>query len=204
VKATSSLRPPAASAERVQEYLADFMSLLRAVDPEAVARVVDLLREARDRGSTVFVAGNGGSAATASHLANDLGKAAKSSGRRPFRVLSLTDNVPWLTALANDEGYERVFAGQMENFCAPGDVLILLSASGNSPNLLAAAALARRHGVRTIGLLGFDGGELLSLVDEALWIETRPGLYGLAETIQALLCDVMTTCLAEDVAPEQA
>src|SRR5213595_3303288 len=145
-------------------------------------RIVQRLCAARDSGAMVYVAGNGGSAATASHWVNDLGKAAKRPGRMPLRVLSLNDNGSWLTALANDEGYERVFAGQLENFAKPGDVLIVISASGKSPNLLAAVETARRYGVFSIGLLGFDGGHLVGLVDEALWLRTEIGAYGLAES----------------------
>src|SRR5687768_12438782 len=105
--------PSNVHANVVEEYLNLFRRLVDAVDVAAVCRVVDRLREARDRGCTVFIAGNGGSAATASHLANDLGKATKRSGRAPFRVMSMTDNVSWVTALANDEGYERIFTGQL-------------------------------------------------------------------------------------------
>jgi D-sedoheptulose 7-phosphate isomerase len=189
------------SPDRVaREYLRFFTRLLTTIDVEAVCRVVDRLRTARDAGATVYIAGNGGSASTGAHLANDLGKATKVSGRTPFRVLSLADNVPWLTALANDEGYERVFAGQLENFASPGDVLIVISASGNSPNLTAAVEVARSHGVLTVGLVGFDGGALKDLVDELIWVETAPGAYGPVETAHVLLCDMLATCLIEDKA----
>src|SRR5512145_1182623 len=101
------------------DYVQGFESLLRQIDAEVIGRIVHYLRSAGKRGSTIYVAGNGGSAATASHWVNDLGKATKSSGRRPMRVMSLSDNISWLTALANDEGYERVFSGQLENFARP-------------------------------------------------------------------------------------
>ena len=179
-------------------YLRAFDDVVRAIDHEALVRVVDRLRRARDAHRTVFIAGNGGSAATASHFANDLGKAAKHASRLPFRVMSLTDNASWLTALGNDEGYERVFAGQLENFASERDVLIVISASGNSPNLVLSVELAKERGVETIGLLGFDGGKLLELVDEAVWVKTEPGEYGMVETAHALLCDIVTTCLIAD------
>jgi D-sedoheptulose 7-phosphate isomerase len=130
---------------------------------------------------------------------NDLGKATKTSGRPPMRVMCLSDNVSWLTALGNDEGFERVFTGQLENFASPGDVLILISASGNSPNLLNAAGYAREEGVETIGILGFDGGKLKVMVDEALWLESSIGLYGPVETGHSVICDIITTCLIRDV-----
>jgi D-sedoheptulose 7-phosphate isomerase len=187
------------SPDRVaRDYLHFFTRLLTTIDVEAVCRVVERLRAARDAGGTVYVAGNGGSASTAAHFANDLGKATKVSGRPRFRVLSLTDNVPWLTALANDEGYERVFAGQLENFARAGDVLIVISASGNSPNLTAAVEFARAHGVLTVGLVGFDGGVLKDLVDELIWVKTPAGTYGPVETAHVLLCDMLATCLIED------
>jgi D-sedoheptulose 7-phosphate isomerase len=185
--------------ERIaRDYLRFFQALLTSIDVEAVCRVVERLRQVRDAGGTVYIAGNGGSASTAMHLANDLGKAAKVSGRTPFRVLSLTDNVPWLTALANDEGYERVFAGQLENFAREGDVLIVISASGNSPNLVRAVDFARSHRVFSVALLGFDGGVLKDRVDELIWVETARGAYGPVETAHVLLCDMLSTCLIED------
>ena len=181
------------------EYLEEFERLLGAADLEALARVVDHLRAVRDRGATVYLAGNGGSAATAAHWANDLGKATRVSRRALMRVMNMTDNVPWLTALANDERYERVFAGQLENFARPGDALVVISASGNSQNLVEAVELALRRGVTTIALLGFDGGVLKDRVDEYLLLPTRPGAYGPVESGHSVLCDILTTCLMQDL-----
>jgi D-sedoheptulose 7-phosphate isomerase len=181
-------------------YLDEFQQLLAQVDVDALARIVGLLRLARDDGATIYIAGNGGSAATASHWANDLGKATKSAGRGLIRVMCLSDNTPWLTALANDEGYERVFAGQLENFAGPDDVLIVISASGNSPNLVRAVELANERGLATIALLGFDGGILKDRVREYVWLRTEHGAYGLVESGHSVLCDIVTTCLMEDSA----
>lgn len=196
----ASIWPPAR--RLIREYLDTFQGLLEQIDVEAVATVAGHLRGARDLGATIYVAGNGGSAATATHFTNDLGKAAKRSGRAPLRVMCLSDNVSWLTALANDEGYERVFAGQLENFARPGDVLVVISASGNSPNLVAAVALARSRGMTSVGILGFDGGVLSGQVDVCLWLPSEIGLYGPVETCHALLCDLLTTCLMRDAAPD--
>lgn len=182
------------------EYLEEFQSLLGRIDMDSLSRSVQRLRVARDRNATVFVAGNGGSAATAAHLVNDLGKATKRSGRPALRVMCLADNVSWLTALANDEGFERVFTGQLENFARPGDLLIVISASGNSPNLVNAVEFARGSGVDTIGILGFDGGLLKARVDEAVWLKSRIGSYGPVETGHAVICDILTTCLIQDLA----
>jgi D-sedoheptulose 7-phosphate isomerase len=179
-------------------YLRAFRSLLHQIDQDAIARVVQRLRVARDSGALVYVAGNGGSASTASHWVNDLGKATKGSEHKPMRAMSLSDNVSWLTALANDEGYDRIFSGQLENFAQPGDVLVVISASGNSANLVQAVKLARNRGVITIGFLGFDGGALKNQVDEYLWFRTEKGAYGPVESGHALLCHILTACLAQD------
>jgi D-sedoheptulose 7-phosphate isomerase len=179
------------------DYVQGFQSLLRQIDAELIGRIAQYLRSAGNRGATIYVAGNGGSAATASHWVNDLGKATKSSGEAPLRVMSLSDNVSWLTALANDEGYDRVFAGQLENFARPGDILVVISASGNSPNLIEAVELAHRRGLFTIGFLGFDGGVLKSKVDDYLWFRTEKGAYGLVESGHSLLCHILTTCLMQ-------
>jgi D-sedoheptulose 7-phosphate isomerase len=179
-------------------FLRDFETLLQQVNLDAVERIYQILRAARDRGSTVYIAGNGGSAATAAHWVNDLGKGAKESQRAPLRVMSLSDNVSWLTALANDEGYDRVFSGQLENFAKPRDVLVVLSASGNSSNLLRAVELARSRRLVTIGFLGFDGGALKNMVDEVLLLPTRKGAYGLVESGHDLFCHILTALLAAD------
>jgi D-sedoheptulose 7-phosphate isomerase len=181
----------------VSGYLDGFARLLRGFDVDAIGRIIQHLLVARRKGATIFVAGNGGSAATASHWVNDLGKATKRSGRAPMRAMSLSDNVSWLTALANDEGYESVFAGQLENFAQPGDVLVVISASGNSPNLVRAVELAKSRGATTIAFVGFDGGVLKDMVHDYFWFPTSKGAYGLVESGHALLCHILTTCLAE-------
>lgn len=182
----------------IADYLARFSVLVASIDVDAVSGAVDALRAARDADRTVFIAGNGGSAATASHLTNDLGKATKRSGQAYVRVMSLTDNVPWVTALANDEGYERVFSGQLENFAAQGDVLIVISASGSSPNLISAVDLADEKGMTVIGLLGFDGGVLRDRVHHLLLVETPKGEYGLVESAHGVIADLLTTALIAD------
>jgi D-sedoheptulose 7-phosphate isomerase len=179
-------------------YFRSFTALLETVDMSAIERVLRQLQRARDAGATIYLAANGGSAATASHWANDLGKATKRSGRVPFRVMCLSDSTSWMTALANDEGYERVFAGQLENFAKPNDILVVISASGNSANLVRAVELARSMEMITIGMLGFDGGILKSLVSEFLWLPSEKGSYELVEDGHMLLCHVLTKCLVLD------
>jgi len=182
-------------------YLRSLERLLQKVDLSAIERVANHLRAARESGAMIYVAGNGGSAATASHWVNDLGKATKQSGCAPMRVMCLSDNISWLTALANDEGYERVFAGQMENFARSGDILVVISASGNSKNLIKAVELAKSRGVLTIAFLGFDGGVLKEMVDEYIWLPTEYGAYQLVEDGHSMLCHILTTCLMQDFLP---
>lgn len=177
------------------EYLDELRQLLDLLDLDAVDRLTQTLQRAREAGSTIFIAGNGGSSATAAHWVNDLGKATRSIWASHMRVVGLSDNVPWLTALANDEGYERVFSGQIENFARPGDILIVISASGNSPNILAAMQTARVHGMTVLALLGFDGGAALELADDTVWVPTAVGKYGLVESVHSIVCDIVTTCL---------
>jgi D-sedoheptulose 7-phosphate isomerase len=182
----------------VAHYVAELRSLLEVLDVDALDRLTQHFRTVRDAGRTVFIAGNGGSAATATHWVNDLSKAASRSGRTPFRCICLSDNVSWLTALANDEGYERVFTGQLENLATPGDLLVLISASGSSPNLIDAVRFARSRGLVTGALVGFDGGQLRDLVDACVWVETPKGAYGVVESMHSVMADMITTFLIGD------
>lgn len=172
--------------------------VLTEVEVDAVQRVAEIFREARDRGAFIYVAGNGGSSSTASHWVNDLGKATKRSGCPPLKVMCLSDNTAWFSALSNDEGYDRAFAGQLENFATAGDVLICLSASGNSTNLVRAVELARSRGLTTVALLGFDGGVLKDLVDQAVWVRTEKGTYELVEDVHSVICHAITRRLVTD------
>jgi D-sedoheptulose 7-phosphate isomerase len=182
----------------ISTHIANVRRVLGEVQEPAVERIVDIFREARDRGSFIYIAGNGGSSATASHWVNDLGKATKRSGFPPMKVMCLSDNMSWLSALANDEGYDRAFAGQLENFAMPGDVLVCISASGNSPNLMRAVELARMRKITTVALLGFDGGALKTLVDEMVCVSTEKGAYELVEDVHSVLCHAVTKCLIAD------
>lgn len=180
-----------------QTYVREFEELLKRINGDTIERIVARLAKARDAGRMIYIAGNGGSAAIASHWVNDLGKATKCSSHPPMRVMSLGDNVSWLTALANDEGYERVFSGQLENFAEVGDVLVVISSSGNSKNLVRAVELAKSRGLSTLGLLGFDGGVLRNQVDDCILVETDRGAYGLVEPAHEMICHLLTKCLAE-------
>jgi D-sedoheptulose 7-phosphate isomerase len=160
------------SLEFIRSYLDQLDTTLRALPHEQIAGIIDAVRDARDRDAQVFVVGNGGSAATASHFAVDLGKGASLNAERRFRVLSLTDNVPWLTALGNDLSYEDVFVEQLKNYARPGDLLLAISGSGNSENVLRAVRYANSIGCRTIGLAGFAGGKLREQAQECLVVDS--------------------------------
>jgi D-sedoheptulose 7-phosphate isomerase len=156
--------------QHINTYLGGLTEALGSISPAEVAQVVDLLLEAGERGSMIFVCGNGGSASTASHMACDLAKGARVAGFPPFRAIALTDSLPQLTAWANDTSYDNCFAGQLEGLGRPGDLLIAISGSGNSPNVLNAVEVARNLGMNTVGFAGFNGGKLKDLVDYALVI----------------------------------
>ena len=154
--------------DHIRNYLEDLRAALDALDLEQVQAARQLIGAARDQGRQVFLCGNGGSAATASHMANDLGKGASYGRDSRFRVIALTDNVSWMTALANDINYEAIFAEQLRNLGQAGDVLVAISGSGNSQNVLNAVEIAREKGMKTIGWTGFDGGKLAALADLAI------------------------------------
>lgn len=140
---------------------------------DTLVSAAELLLGCYRRGSTVFVLGNGGSAATASHFACDLAKGTRTSGLPAFRVVPLSDNMPLLTAWANDTSYDRVFAKQLTTLVRPADVVITISASGNSPNVLAAARAVRQSGAVVIALTGQSGGQLYRLADLTIHVPAQ-------------------------------
>lgn len=153
----------------LDDYLAELKRVLDLTDRQEIVCMADLLFEAYEHGGQVFVCGNGGSAALASHIAEDVGKGTlreadlHDEDRPRFRILSLTDNAPWITALANDVGYDQVFVQQLMHYGRPGDLLVAISGSGNSPNVISAVDWANRRGLTTFGMTGFDGGKLRRL-----------------------------------------
>src|SRR6266478_4035343 len=136
-----------------------------AIPTDAVAKLIDRLRAALFESRQVFVFGNGGSAANASHFATDLGKGASDKIGKRFRVLSLNDNVSWITALGNDYAYEDVYVRQLQNYANPGDLVLVMSVSGNSPNVVKAVEWAKQHGVFTAALVGGKRGRLAEIAD---------------------------------------
>jgi D-sedoheptulose 7-phosphate isomerase len=146
-------------------YFMGVGSVLRSLPFALIDRVTDALWNAYLEGRTVYVFGNGGSAALASHCACDLGKGTVINGNRRFRILALTDNIPLMTALANDISYDDIFAEQLTPLVEKGDIALAISGSGNSPNVLKALHIAREAGAFTIGLTGFQGGKMKPLCD---------------------------------------
>ena len=183
------------SSDNVRAYLDRLHTMLAAMDTEAVVKAVGVLLDAYDRQRTVFICGNGGSASTASHMAADLGKNAVAAGKPRLRVISLNDNMAWFSSLANDLGYANVFVEQMENLLGPGDVLVTLSASGNSENVVRAAEFARTHGGRVVALVGFTGGKLVQMADAV--VHLRSDDYGPVEDGHLVLNHIFTEALRE-------
>jgi D-sedoheptulose 7-phosphate isomerase len=160
--------------------------LLR-IDPKQVKELADSIYECYERGRMVFLCGNGGSGSNCSHFCEDLGKGTlrredfDNDSKRRLRIISLTDNTPYILAWGNDEGFERVFVEQLKNLAEPGDLLIAISGSGNSPNVLRAVDWANRNGLNTFGCTGFSGGKLRTLAQHNLHVPLDD--MGIVETI---------------------
>ena len=159
-----------------------------------------MLRDTLRANRHVFVFGNGGSAANASHFATDLGKGASDKIGRRFRVLALNDNVSWMTALANDYSYEDAFVGQLQNYGQPDDVVLSLSVSGNSPNCVKALEWAKKHGLRTIAVVGGKRGRMADIAEQVIVINDTH--YGRVEDAQMAICHML--CYAFIEHPEWA
>ncbi|MBD3307632.1 SIS domain-containing protein [candidate division KSB3 bacterium] len=168
------------------EYLSD---LLGRLDVDKIGDFVRELEKAREDGKTIFLAGNGGSAATASHMANDIGIDVLKKGKneKPFRAMSLTDNISVLTAIANDEIYDNIFVNQLRIHYRPGDMLVVISASGNSPNVVAAARWVAERDGKVVGIVGFDGGKLLEVCDMVVHTRSMKGEYGHTEDMHMII-----------------
>jgi D-sedoheptulose 7-phosphate isomerase len=158
----------------IDAYMDRLLVELKRVDLGEVRHLANLIYKVWQDGKTVFIFGNGGSACSASHLCEDLGKGCIANldddKMRRLKVMSLTDNVGWITALGNDCGYDQIFVQQMMNFAQPGDLAIAISGSGNSPNVLTAVEWANRHGLTTFGITGFNGGKLKGLQHAGLHV----------------------------------
>ncbi|MBM4000327.1 MAG: SIS domain-containing protein [Planctomycetes bacterium] len=173
------------------DYLERLRREISRIDQQAMKRWADRVYEAWDSGRHVFIIGNGGSGTTASHMAEDLGKstlpesALRDASRKRLKVLSLTDNAGWIMAVGNDLGYDQIFVQQLMNYGGPGDLLIAISGSGNSPNILRAVEWANHRGLNTFGLSGYSGGQLREIQRDGLHVDLPD--MGMVESIHLCL-----------------
>ena len=179
----------------IEEYIRAQKAAHDSIPVDKVAELVGWLRVAVKEDRQIFVFGNGGSAANASHFATDLGKGSSDKIGRRFRVLSLTDNVSWITALANDYAYEDVFIRQLENYGKPGDIALGISVSGNSPNCVKALEWAKKNGLKTAALVGAKRGKMAEIADRALVINDTH--YGRVEDAQMGICHMLCYAFME-------
>jgi D-sedoheptulose 7-phosphate isomerase len=189
----------------MEEHVAAYLDRVRcAIDALPRARLValgEMLFRAYQNGKQVLTLGNGGSASTASHMAADIGKNTIAANMRRFRIISLNDNMAMVSALANDTGYENVFSEQLKNLVQPGDLLIVTSGSGNSPNVLNAIRCARSHSAEVAGLLGFDGGQAAKLVDLPIIVPSDD--YGVVEDVHLMINHIMVDHFKRRLAEDQ-
>jgi D-sedoheptulose 7-phosphate isomerase len=182
-----------------KDYLSGLKQVLDRLPLADFERVTQAVEAAHAAGKQIFVIGNGGSAATASHMMNDLAKGTLGhKGDAPwkrFRIIALTDNVSLMTAWANDTDYNHIFSEPLKNLAQPGDLLIAISASGNSPNIIAAVEAAKQLGVKVVGLAGFSGGKLAKLADVAFVVPSED--YGPVEDVHMILDHMLTAYLYE-------
>jgi D-sedoheptulose 7-phosphate isomerase len=179
----------------IKSYFVELQEILDNLSEEVIEQVLDILHDARNDNQQVFILGNGGSASTASHFVCDLGKNTRVPGTPNFKVMGLTDNMALFSALANDEGYENVFAQQLANHLQPGDIVIGISTSGNSKNVVNAIHLANSGGAKTIGFTGFDSGELGTIVDVNMHVPSNSIEH--VEDVHLVLEHLITKALRE-------
>jgi D-sedoheptulose 7-phosphate isomerase len=180
----------------VEQYLEAQQSVTASLPTDDIAKLIEKFREALREDRQIFVFGNGGSAANASHFITDLGKSSSDKTYRRFRCLSLNDNVSWMTAIGNDYSYDDVFKRQLENYARPGDIVMVLSVSGSSPNLVAAVEWCKQRGVYTIALVGGKKGKLASLADHLVVIDSEH--YGIVEDAHMNICHIICYAFVEN------
>ncbi len=172
-----------------EQYRTDLLKAIETIEPARVQQAIDLFTEARDSGKHIFVCGNGGSASTASHFACDVVKGASYNRDKRFKIMALTDQLPTLTAYANDVSYDSVFVEQLRNFAQPGDLFMGISGSGNSPNVIQAMEYATLTGCKTIALTGRDGGKLAPLAQVKIHVPVPH--MGRIEDVHLIVCHMI-------------
>ncbi len=180
----------------ISDYVRAQKTALDSIPADGVAQLVQKLRAAHQEDRQIFVFGNGGSAANASHFATDLGKGASDKVGKPFRVLSLNDNVSWMTALGNDYAYEEVFVRQLRNYGKPGDLVLTMSVSGNSPNLVKALEWAKQNGLHTVALVGAKRGRLAEIAEQVIVVNDTH--YGRVEDAHMGICHIACYAFMEN------
>jgi D-sedoheptulose 7-phosphate isomerase len=171
------------SADYASRYVGRIGELLKEIDTTVIEKMIAVIEEASASGRSIFCIANGGSAAVASHFVNDLSANSLVDGRPGMRSFSLTDNVESVTAIANDAGYENIFSYQLQAYMQPGDIVIAMSVSGNSENVVRGVQYANEHGGYTMGWCGFSGGRLAKLANVTLHIPSTADEYGPVEAI---------------------
>lgn len=184
---------------KIEEYLSEMTEIIQRIDVDPIDRAIEMLYQAWFRNNQVFLLGNGGSASTATHFACDLAKTTIVPGNKRFKVISLVDNIPLVSALTNDEGFEKIFDEQLEALLSAGDVVVALSVHGGSgqgnasawsQNILRAIDLAKRCGAKSIGFAGFDGGAMKTLADVCVLVpcDSTPHVESLHLALEHLIC----------------
>lgn len=182
---------------QAKQYIDEFIQEMQKVALDEIQAMEDAIYDAYVEGKHVFIIGNGGSAANASHLCEDLGKGTLSDfeNQKRLKVMSLTDNTPYITAWGNDEGYDCVFTEQLKNFGEAGDLVLAISGSGNSPNVIKAIEWSKANGLKTFGITGYDGGKLKELAD-ASW-HVKHFNMGLVEAVHSVALHYLIDALKE-------
>lgn len=177
----------------IKDYLLSLIEVINHFPVEELEQIFSVINAARETENTIFICGNGGSWATSAHMVSDYSKNTRQSGKKRLRVIGLGDNIPNVTAYANDEGYDRVFAEPLLSLMQPGDILIAISGSGNSPNVLQAVDAAQEIGGTIIGLTGYQGGKLKPKVDHCLIIPSDS--LEIIEDFHMIIDHMLTLCL---------
>jgi D-sedoheptulose 7-phosphate isomerase len=180
----------------IVDYLNAQKAALDSIPADAVARLIEIFAKALKEDRQIFVFGNGGSAMNSSHFATDLGKGSSDKVGRRFRVISLNDNVSWMTAIGNDYAYDQIFIRQLTNYARPGDIVLALSVSGNSPNAVNALEWAAKNGLHTIALVGGKRGRMAEVAKDAIVIDSTH--YGRVEDAQMAICHLICYAFMEN------
>jgi len=179
----------------LKDYVSEQRSALESIPLNEVETLIQHFKNALQEDRQIFVFGNGGSAANASHMITDLGKGASDKTYRRFRCLSLNDNNNWLTAIGNDYCYDDIFLRQLQNYARPGDLVMVMSVSGNSPNLVKAISWCRENNIRTVALLGRNKGKLSETADQVIAVDSAH--YGRVEDCHMHICHMICYAFME-------